>query len=59
MRNYELNVAAFMAGKVVRSGSVSLEEAEQCLVDAGISIGLDRHECRATVRSGLRAGQEA
>jgi putative DNA primase/helicase len=57
-RNHELNAAAYMAGKLVKHGKVSEDEAEQTLIDAGLAIGLDRHECQATVRSGLRAGAE-
>jgi putative DNA primase/helicase len=57
-RNAELNSAAYMAGKLVKHGKVSEGEAEQTLIDAGLAIGLDRHECQATVRSGLRAGSE-
>jgi hypothetical protein len=58
-RNHELNATSFLAGKLVRAGKVSPEEAEFTLVQAALSIGLDRHESIATVRSGLRAGQEA
>jgi hypothetical protein len=57
-RNAELNSAAYMAGKLVRHGKISEDEAEHTLVEAGLAIGLDRHECQSTVRSGLRAGQE-
>jgi hypothetical protein len=58
-RNHELNCVSFLAGKLVRSGKISPEEAEHTLVQAALSIGLDSHESRATVRSGLRAGQES
>jgi hypothetical protein len=56
-RNHALNAASYLAGKLVRSGQVSEEAAEHTLVEAGLAAGLDRHECTATVRSGLRAGQ--
>lgn len=58
LRNHELNVAAYLAGKTVKSGQSTWEEAENSLLEAGLCIGLKLHECRATVRSGLRAGQE-
>jgi hypothetical protein len=56
-RNHTLNAASYLAGKLVRSGQVSEDAAELTLVEAGLAAGLDRHECTATVRSGLRAGQ--
>jgi hypothetical protein len=43
----------------VKHGKISEDEAEQTMIDAGLAIGLDHHECRSTVRSGIRAGLEA
>jgi len=55
-RNYTLNTAAFLAAKAVRAGKVSRDTVLHALTEAALQAGLQRHEIRATILSGLRGG---
>src|SRR6266851_907986 len=56
-RNETLNVEAFGIGQLVGGGVISRTDAEAVLEGAGIEADLTIAETRATVRSGLNAGQ--
>jgi hypothetical protein len=55
-RNAALNRAAFIAGGFVASGLLDEGTAVAAIYSAARHIGLDDMECRATIRSGFRAG---
>lgn len=55
-RNAALNRAAFTAGGLAGADMLTEQEAVFALYTAGRHIGLDDGECRATIRSGFRAG---
>jgi Bifunctional DNA primase/polymerase, N-terminal len=55
-RNASLNEAAFLAGKTVRAGLASENEAIAALLHHGMALGLAKPECLQTIRSGLKAG---
>jgi len=55
-RNDALNRSAFKIGQLIRSGEVSLAEAEKDLIKTGEQLGLTPQEVRATVNSGLKKG---
>ncbi len=54
-RNHVLNRSAFIVGKIAREAGEDPYDFENDLIAAGMAAGLQRHEARATVRSGLRA----
>jgi hypothetical protein len=56
-RNTTLNAAAFAIGTLVGGGEVDRHEAEAVLGDAASACGMEEHEARATMKSGLDAGQ--
>ena len=55
-RNWTLNRVAFIAGRMVREGKIDWHTAYQELFQVAQSIGLERKEIAATIRSGLRSG---
>lgn len=55
-RNSTLYKVAFPVGKMIRDGLVAQEEAEEKLMNAGLSTGLSEKECAATIRSGFESG---
>lgn len=57
--NNELNRQSHLIGRLVSQGLVSMEEAEQRLLEAAMRRGRPRHEALGTIRSGLRAGVRA
>lgn len=57
-RNNELNSAAYMAGRLVREGKVSEQEAISAMAQAGIAAGLPKREAETTAKSGVQAGWE-
>lgn len=56
-RNVTLNRNAFIAGVQVANGNVDASMAEHQLLVAAIDAGLTQREARATIRSGLTAGE--
>jgi hypothetical protein len=57
-RNDTLNRAAFRLAQLAVDGAGTLDELEHYLLDAALAAGLDELEARATIASGLRAGQQ-
>jgi|GEM_PF-589756 len=57
-RNNTLNAAAFALGQLVAAGLLDRADVERRLLAAALAAGLDEPEARATLRSGLDAGQE-
>ena len=57
-RNDTLNRAAFRLAQLAVDGAGTLDELERYLLDAALAAGLDELEARATIASGLRAGQQ-
>jgi len=57
-RNNTLNKVCFKAGQVVEAGGLDVERLELQFYTIAVGIGLKDSEARATVRSGLKAGQE-
>jgi hypothetical protein len=57
-RNDTLNREAFGIGQLVGAGLLAREEVEETLSDAAGAVGLPDREIRATLRSGLDAGQK-
>jgi hypothetical protein len=57
-RNQTLNASAFTAGGFVAAGLVSVDEAVAALDSAAAYAGLDAHERRATIKSGLKSGMQ-
>lgn len=55
-RNATLNRAAFAIGQLIAGGQIGRGIAENTLLDAAISAGLDRKEATATINSGFNAG---
>lgn len=56
-RNATLNRAAFALGQIVGGASLDRGEVEPALVDSALAAGLTEAEARATIESGLSAGQ--
>jgi len=57
-RNHTLNAAAYSLGQLVGAGALPGELTAAALTRAARAAGLDDREIRATVRSGLTAGQQ-
>ena len=55
-RNSQLNRAAYALGQLVGAGALERSDVESLLESTALAIGLDPHETRATVKSGLDAG---
>jgi len=55
-RNDTLNTCALKVGRYVAGGEIDRGDAEQQMSAAGLRVGLEEREVRATVRSGLEAG---
>ncbi len=55
-RNHTLNSAAFSIGRFVGGGELSEQYAATILLDVALTIGLDKKEAEATIKSGLAAG---
>ena len=55
-RNATLNTAAFSLGQLVGAGLLDAGVAASALLGAGLAAGLDDHECRRTITSGLESG---
>jgi hypothetical protein len=58
MRNDTLNLAAFRLAQLADNDSGILDELQRQLVGAALTIGLTEPEARATIASGLTAGQQ-
>ncbi len=58
-RNNLLNAAAYRAGRLVAAGALEGGQAADALQGAAAAAGLSPAEARATVRSGLEAGQRS
>lgn len=56
-RNHALNRSAFVLGQLVGGGHLDHEEVAEALRRAGLAIGLGTREVRATISSGLVAGE--
>ena len=56
-RNHVLNRAAFVLGQIVGGGHLDTDSVRAVLEEAGMATGLGDRETRATVESGMRAGQ--
>jgi putative DNA primase/helicase len=56
-RNNQLNVAAFSMGQLIMEGAIGRAEVEDALKGAALAAGLKADEIRATLDSGLGAGQ--
>lgn len=57
-RNHTLNRSAFVLGQIVGAGHLTHEDVATMLVGAATAAGLGERESRATVASGLRAGEQ-
>jgi KaiC/GvpD/RAD55 family RecA-like ATPase len=57
-RNHALNKAAFSLAQLIAAGHLQRDEVYQQLYVAAVSAGLDDSEIRATLRSGLGAGEQ-
>jgi hypothetical protein len=57
-RNATLNAKAYKAGGMVEVGWVKEETAEAVLLEAARAAGLEEHEAKRTLRSGLNAGKK-
>jgi hypothetical protein len=57
-RNETLNDEAFSLGQLVAGGVIARGEAEAALEAAALDNGLSEAETRATIRSGLNAGEK-
>jgi hypothetical protein len=55
-RNATLNREAFTAARWIAAGLLDQREAVAALYAAALSIGLERAEARATVKSGVASG---
>jgi hypothetical protein len=55
-RNDALNKAAFALAQLAAGGELSRKAALEAMTEAAPRIGLDFHECRATIESGWKAG---
>lgn len=58
-RNDELNLAAYLFGRLVADGRIAYGEAQALLMDVAGCIGLGVNETQHTVHSGLEAGSRA
>ncbi len=56
-RNNTLNTAAYSLGQLVGAGLLNRADVERRLLCAALSTGLEEDEARATLASGLDAGQ--
>ncbi|WP_198285075.1 DUF3987 domain-containing protein [Solidesulfovibrio carbinoliphilus] len=57
-RNGTLNAAAYSLGQLVAGGVLDQGEVESALLDAANAAGLTDGEARATIRSGMTAGEK-
>jgi RecA-family ATPase len=57
-RNTALNKAAFSAGTMIGAGWIGRGECESALIAAAAACGLKGWEARATIRSGINAGEK-
>ncbi len=57
-RNPTLNKAAFSLGTLIESGKLSESIVKSELENAALQIGLQRHEIKKTIESGLNSGQK-
>lgn len=55
-RNMTLNRAAFSLGQIVSGGGLDADEVEALLLGSANAVGLDDHEARRTIASGMNAG---
>lgn len=55
-RRNQLNASSFSAGQLVGAGGLELPQAEEALLEAALSTGLDEIEALRTVRDGLKDG---
>ena len=58
-RNHTLNRQAFLAGKDIRAGKLTVGEIVPLLLAAAMSAGLDEREAMQTINSGIRGGGKA
>ena len=56
-RNATLNNVAFSLGQLIAGGELERGQVENELLDAALTVGLAESEARATIASGLRAGE--
>lgn len=56
-RNAALNAASYTLGRLVGAGVLDAGDARAHLASAASRLGVEPHEARATITSGLRAGQ--
>lgn len=55
-RNATLNARSFQVGRLIGAGLLGQQEAVEALYGAARSIGLEHHEIKATIQSGIKAG---
>lgn len=56
-RNNQLNISALKLGSLVAGGELDEFEVVAALESAGLAIGLDEREVKATIASGFKAGK--
>lgn len=56
-RNDRLNTAAYNLGQIIGDGHLPTGRVENALLAAAIAAGLNEREARATIRSGIKAGE--
>lgn len=57
-RNHTLNELAFRAGRLIAGGAIDADAIVGELAQAAMDVGLPAHEVRATLKSGIEAGQK-
>jgi hypothetical protein len=55
-RNDRLNRGAFQVGRIIASGHIGEQQAIEALYAAARHAGLDHHEAKATIMSGVKSG---
>lgn len=55
-RNALLNAKAYSVGKMIGAGLLGQQEAVEALYGAARTIGLEHHEIKATIQSGIMSG---
>lgn len=56
-RNHTLNKAAYSIGRLIAGGEIEMTEAVMELEKAGTDAGLDAHETKNTINSGIKSGE--
>lgn len=55
-RNHTLNTRSFQVGRILAGGMIGEQQAIEALYSAARRCGLDHHETKATIMSGVKSG---